>query len=126
MSARFVLLIISAMLIACSAEKKAHKSFRLGKYQNSIDQYKKIAGNSNNGRANYFIAESYRVSNRIKEAEPYYAKAGGVSVTGSEGLRPNISFTSLVTTGMFFSGPFGSRLAKYVLGNAMKMCKCLE
>ena len=28
-------------------------------------------------RANYFIAESYRLSNRIKEAEPYYAKAGG-------------------------------------------------
>lgn len=80
MSARFVLLVFSAMLIACSAEKKANKAFRLGKYQNSIDAYKKIAGNSNNGRANYYIAESYRLSNRIKEAEPYYAKAGGRTV----------------------------------------------
>ena len=80
MSARFILLVFSAMLFACSAEKKANKAFRLGKYQNSIEAYKKIAGNSNNGRANYYIAESYRLSNRIKEAEPYYAKAGGNTV----------------------------------------------
>ena len=77
---RFVLFILSAMLIGCSAEKKANKAFRLGKYQNSIELYKKLAGSSNNGRANYYIAESYRLSNRIKEAEPYYAKAGGRSV----------------------------------------------
>jgi len=68
------------MLIGCSAEKKANKAFRLGKYQNSIELYKKLAGSSNNGRANYYIAESYRLSNRIKEAEPYYAKAGGRTV----------------------------------------------
>jgi peptidoglycan-associated lipoprotein len=80
MSARFILLVFSAMLFACSAEKKANKAFKLGKYQNSIEAYKKIAGNSNNGRANFYIAESYRLSNRIKEAEPYYAKAGGSTV----------------------------------------------
>ncbi|HEY5918173.1 MAG TPA: OmpA family protein [Chryseolinea sp.] len=80
MSARFILLVFGAMLFACSAEKKANKAFRLGKYQNSIEAYKKIAGNSNNGRANFYIAESYRLSNRIKEAEPYYAKAGGNAV----------------------------------------------
>src|SRR5688572_22832011 len=80
MSARFILFVFSAMLIGCSAEKKANKAFRLGKYQNSIEAYKKIAGNSNNGRANFYIAESYRLSNRIKEAEPYYAKAGGRTV----------------------------------------------
>jgi peptidoglycan-associated lipoprotein len=80
MSARFVLLVLSTMLIACSVEKKANKAFKLGKYQNSIELYKKAAGNSNNGRANYYIAESYRLSNRIKEAEAYYAKAGGRTV----------------------------------------------
>ncbi len=80
MSARFILLVFSTLLFACSAEKKANKAFRLGKYQNSIEAYKKIAGNSNNGRANFYIAESYRLSNRIKEAEPYYAKAGGSTV----------------------------------------------
>jgi hypothetical protein len=66
------------MLAACSAEKKANKAFRLGKYQSTIDIYKKmLADNPNNAKANYFIAESYRLSNRFKEAEAYYAKAGG-------------------------------------------------
>jgi peptidoglycan-associated lipoprotein len=82
MRLRILLLVIPALLVACSAEKKASKAFKLGKYQNSIDAYKKIvASNPNNGRANYFIAESYRLSNRIKEAEPYYAKAGGRTVS---------------------------------------------
>lgn len=31
----------------------------------------------NPGKANYFIAESYRLSNRLKEAGTYYEKAGG-------------------------------------------------
>src|SRR5687768_5860687 len=70
--------IIIICLAACSAEKKAAKTFRLGKYQSTIDIYKKqLAKNPNDGRANYFVAESYRLSNRIKDAEPYYAKAGG-------------------------------------------------
>jgi peptidoglycan-associated lipoprotein len=74
----FLTIIIVAFLAACSAEKKASKAFRLGKYQPTIDIYKKqLAKNPNDGKANYFIAESYRLSNRLKEAEPYYAKAGG-------------------------------------------------
>lgn len=74
----FYLILIIACLAACSAEKKAQKGFRLGKYQNTIDFYKKqLAKNPNDGRANYFIAESYRLSNRIKESEVYYSKAGG-------------------------------------------------
>lgn len=69
---------ILALLAACSAEKKATKAFRLGKYQTTIDVFKaQLAKNPDDGRANYFIAESYRLSNRLKEAEPYYAKAGG-------------------------------------------------
>ena len=74
----FSLVLLSAFLISCSPEKKASKAFRLGKYQNSIDLYKKILDkNPNNTKANYFVAESYRLSNRIKEAAPYYEKAGG-------------------------------------------------
>jgi peptidoglycan-associated lipoprotein len=73
-----IFLIIIIALAACSAEKKAAKSFRLGKYQSTIEIYQKqLAKNPNDGKANYFIAESYRLSNRIKDAEPYYAKAGG-------------------------------------------------
>jgi outer membrane protein OmpA-like peptidoglycan-associated protein len=67
--------------MSCSIEKKANKAFILGKYQNSIDLYKKVvARNANNGKANYFIAESYRRSNRAKEAEAFYAKAGGKGI----------------------------------------------
>lgn len=78
MKFRILLFVISVVLAACSTEKKAIKAFKLGKYQNAIDLNKKVlAGSSNNGRANYFIAESFRLSNRLKEAEPFYAKAGG-------------------------------------------------
>jgi peptidoglycan-associated lipoprotein len=71
--------LIAIFLIAsCSTEKKAIKAFRLGKYQNTIDLYKStLDKNPGNAKANYFVAESYRLSNRIKEAEPFYAKAGG-------------------------------------------------
>ena len=71
-------IVIIGLLAACSTEKKAIKAFRLGKYQSTIDIYEKLlAKNPNDGKANYFIAESYRLSNRLKDAEPYYAKAGG-------------------------------------------------
>lgn len=70
--------VILGVLSACSTEKKAGKAFRLGKYQTAIDIYKsELARNPENGRANFLVAESYRLSNRLKEAEPYYAKAGG-------------------------------------------------
>jgi peptidoglycan-associated lipoprotein len=72
------LFILFGLLAGCSAEKKAAKAFRFGKYQTAIDILKdQLARNPEDGRANYFVAESYRLSNRLKEAEPYYAKAGG-------------------------------------------------
>jgi peptidoglycan-associated lipoprotein len=75
----WTLLLISVLLFSCGAEKKATKAFRLGKYQTAIELFKKqlSANPSSQGRANYFIAESYRLSNRLKEAEPFYEKAGG-------------------------------------------------
>src|SRR5687768_3276268 len=74
-------IIILALLVGCSAEKKATRAFRLGKYQTTIDLYKdRLAKNPNDGFANYLVAESYRLSNRIKEAEPFYARAGGRGV----------------------------------------------
>src|SRR5690349_21985620 len=76
MKAKILLLMITVMLAACSVEKKASKAFLAGKYQNAIGLYKKMLGR-NPGKANYFIAESYRLSNRAKESEEYYAKAGG-------------------------------------------------
>jgi peptidoglycan-associated lipoprotein len=53
-------------LMSCGIERKANKAFVLGKYQNSIDLYKKVVDkNQNNGKANYYIAESYRLSKRL-------------------------------------------------------------
>jgi outer membrane protein OmpA-like peptidoglycan-associated protein len=69
------------LLASCSPEKKAMKSFRLGKYESVIDYYKGVTRKEpGNTKANYYIAESYRLSNRIKEAESFYAKAGGKGV----------------------------------------------
>jgi len=69
------------LVVACSPEKKAMKSFRYGKYESVISYYKGVLRKEpNNGNANYYIAESYRLSNRIKQAEPYYARAGGRGV----------------------------------------------
>ncbi len=74
----FLLIVLVVIMAACSIEKKAEKAFNLGKYQSSIDLYQKVlSDNPKNGKANYFIAESYRLSNRIKNAEPFYEKAGG-------------------------------------------------
>jgi peptidoglycan-associated lipoprotein len=76
-----LLLIIFTLLAGCSAEKKATKAFRLGKYQTTIDIFKEqLSKNPNDGRANYLVAESYRLSNRLREAEAYYAKAKGPGV----------------------------------------------
>ncbi len=76
-----VILMILIAVAACSPEKKALKSFRYGKYESVISYYKGVLRKEpGNGNANYYIAESYRLSNRIKEAEPYYAKAGGRGV----------------------------------------------
>jgi len=76
-----VVLSILIIIQACSPEKKAMKSFRYGKYESVISYYKGVLRKEPaNGPANYYVAESYRLSNRIKEAEPFYAKAGGRGV----------------------------------------------
>jgi peptidoglycan-associated lipoprotein len=54
------------------------KAFDGGQYQKVINYYlDKIEKDPNDSRANYFVAESYRLSNRIKESEPFYARAKG-------------------------------------------------
>ena len=78
MSAKTNLLtLLTALLIfSCNLEKKAWKTFDKGEFQSSIEIYNDILENDpNDGMANFFVAESYRQSNRIPESEPYYKKA---------------------------------------------------
>jgi peptidoglycan-associated lipoprotein len=75
----FVLLLLA---YACSPEKKALKNFKYGSYEQTIQYYQNVLKTQpNSGKANYYIAESYRQSNRIKESEPYYAKASGKGIS---------------------------------------------
>ncbi|MGC4020918.1 MAG: OmpA family protein [Cyclobacteriaceae bacterium] len=67
--------LLLTIVVSCSPEKKAQKNFKDGKYEKTISYYKSVLQKQpNNSRANYFVAESYRLSNRIKEAEPFYEK----------------------------------------------------
>lgn len=74
-------LVLLPLWMACSPEKKARKNFRWGRYQHVINYYSGVLQKQpNNGKANYFVAEAYRLSNRIKQAEPFYAKARGPGI----------------------------------------------
>ncbi|EMR04347.1 Photosystem I chlorophyll a apoprotein [Cesiribacter andamanensis AMV16] len=61
------------LVAACNPYKKGVRSYQLGEYQVAINQLEKVA--DKNPKANFFLAESYRLSNRIDQAEPYYAAA---------------------------------------------------
>src|SRR5690606_27396386 len=76
------LLVVFALLVmACGTEIKATKAFQLGNDRTAIDLYSKLlADNPQTGYYNYMVAESYRLSNRLKDAEPYYTNAGGRGV----------------------------------------------
>lgn len=77
MKTKLVILAGLIFLMGCSAEKKALKNFKMQKYEDVLSYYKGVLQNQpNNPKANYYIAESYRRSNRVREAEPFYAKAG--------------------------------------------------
>lgn len=76
------LIVAVGVFLGCSPEKKALKNFRYANYEDVITYYKSVlAKQPNNGKANYYIAESYRRSNRIKDAESYYVKAGGQGIS---------------------------------------------
>ncbi len=72
-----VIFLLGLTAVACSVEKKATKAFNRGEYQKTIDLLKKSATGDNSGKANFLIAESFRLSNRAKEAEQYYQRAKG-------------------------------------------------
>lgn len=77
----FLVSFLSLTFYACSPEKKALKNFKYGNFEQTLGYYKGVIGKQpNNGKANFYVAESYRQSNRIKEAVNYYEKAGGKGI----------------------------------------------
>ncbi|WP_339923999.1 OmpA family protein [uncultured Cyclobacterium sp.] len=58
-----------------SLQQKAQTQFNTGEYQLAIASYSKLLeSDSANSEANFYIAESYRLSNRIEKAAEYYEK----------------------------------------------------
>lgn len=76
-----LLVLVFLLAAACSPEKKIMKTFKEGKYQKVINYYTNVLEKDpNNGLANFMVAESFRLSNRIKQSEAFYAKAKGPKV----------------------------------------------
>lgn len=62
------------LLTSCSASKKANKSLEAGEYSDAIYLLEKSI-KPDDPESNFLLAEAYRKSNRIQEAEPYYMAA---------------------------------------------------
>src|SRR6478735_9480764 len=75
----FILLIILAgcMSKAQRAYIKGEKKYKAGEYEFAIEYFRQALdkGYSNKALPNYYIGQSYRLSNRINEAEPFYKAA---------------------------------------------------
>lgn len=71
-----LILFITIYLSACtSLQQKAQGQFEAGEYQLAINSFSKILEQDpEDQQANFVVAESYRLSNRIENAAPYYDK----------------------------------------------------
>lgn len=91
------------LLGGCAASgslSKADKAFTRGEYEPAIALYKAdVAKGKNAPGANYRIGESYRLSNRVEQAEPFYkaaldgrVRAGDSGFHYAEALKANGKF----------------------------------
>jgi peptidoglycan-associated lipoprotein len=83
------MLCLCILLQACNpamqAYKQGTKKFENGEYDLALKDLKKaVEGNYETSRANFLIAESYRLSNRYREAIPYYEKALEANVADAD------------------------------------------
>jgi len=70
------ILILGLFGAGCSPVKKAQKHFKNGEYNEAINAYAKLTNNQKlAGESNFMIGESYRLSNRIGQAAPFYSAA---------------------------------------------------
>ncbi|MFD2513916.1 OmpA family protein [Pontibacter locisalis] len=79
LKAAALLVLLVVFLSSCGASKtisKGDKKFEQEQYESAIEFYTKALDKADNpGEVNYKIAEAYRLSNRISQAEPYYKAA---------------------------------------------------
>ncbi|MEZ0540739.1 OmpA family protein [Fibrella arboris] len=68
---------------AMQAYKKGVRHFDAGEYNLALGQFTKASGKVDAGRLNYYTAESYRLSNHIDQAAPFYQKAIDAGVATS-------------------------------------------
>ncbi|MDX5419919.1 MAG: OmpA family protein [Hymenobacteraceae bacterium] len=73
------LVLLAVILSSCGSGmylSKGDKRFEEEQYERAIEFYKQaLKGANNTGEINFRIAESYRLSNRMAEAEPFYKAA---------------------------------------------------
>ncbi|GAB3539605.1 OmpA family protein [Spirosoma fluminis] len=79
-SALLVVLSVALGLSGCNSAMQAYKKgvrhFDAGEYNMALGQFQKATkGDIDPARLNYYVAESYRLSNRFAEAAPFYQKA---------------------------------------------------
>ncbi|MDP4680938.1 MAG: hypothetical protein NWS46_11295, partial [Cyclobacteriaceae bacterium] len=68
---KLLVFVIAIVLCSCSSLKRAEKSFQNGEYNSAIESYKRGL-KPNDPQSNFKLAEAYRKSNRLNEAEPFY------------------------------------------------------
>lgn len=72
-----VYLVLTVLLISSctSLYQKGQNQFQEGDYQLAISSFSKILEEDpENKEANFYVAESYRLTNRIEQSKPYYEK----------------------------------------------------
>ena len=84
-----LLLALTALMLACNptmqAYKQGIKKFENGEYDLALKDLQKVAAaNYEPAQTNHLIAEAYRLSNRFREAIPYYKKALDAGLTDPE------------------------------------------
>ncbi|GAB4038161.1 OmpA family protein [Spirosoma gilvum] len=85
-SALLVVLGLALGLSGCNSAMQAYKKgvrhFDAGEYNLALTQFEKASkGTIDPARLNYYVAESYRLSNRFGEAVPFYQKAIDANTT---------------------------------------------